>query len=355
MTTTQFPFKAFVFEGGGSTAFGTYGALEVFHERGLIEQSKYYIGSSSGSFLAGALGCGIAVPDIRKILTETDFNKFLDDSHGCFRDIFRFFTKFGWHKGDYIENWYGNALAQYCGNSEITFKQAYEKTGKIAVIVTLDLTMGETIYQSYLTTPNLPIKKAVRRSISLPFIFKPDYAIEDIQIDDGTTVRNQRVKRAYIDGGIADNYPYEYVLNSFDHSEVVGFKLMASIELSAMTNPYVDYKNPTPPSSLKDMSLRTIIMLTNKNFKTHQNEKTWNMTIKIDTAKHSPTDFDLKDEDKAFMISQGRIASEKFLNEFLERTNKQSTYSVELIDRRISDSPEISSSDSDYSSDDTST
>lgn len=312
----RYPFRAFVFEGGGTTAFGTYGALEVFDEHNLIEQAKYLIGSSSGSFLAGALGCGIKIKDVREMLMQTDFNKFLDDSWGIGRDTYRLFTKFGWYKGDYIEEWFGKALSKWAGSSEITFQEAFDKTGIVVVITTTDMTTGEIVYMNKDNTPNLPIKKAVRRSTSLPFIFKPDYATENVELYEDGATRIQQLKRCYVDGGMIDNYPIYYFDTDVEHQEVVGFKLMTTSELSEVTNPYVDPTDPQPPTSLRDMLLRLIILVMNKNFKIHIPQKDWERTIKIDTENHSSIDFDVSTEDREWMIEQGRKAATQYLQDF---------------------------------------
>lgn len=308
-------FKAFVFEGGGTTAFGTFGAVEEFDERKLVDSVKFFIGSSSGSFIAAALGCNVCVKDIKNILLTTDFSKFLDNDWGICKDAYRFFTKYGWYKGEYIENWYGSIMKTYCGSEEFTFLDAYNKTGKIMVITATDLTKGEIIYMNKDTTPHLPIKKAIRRSSSLPLIFKPDYSIEnnDEEYD------NTQLQRCYVDGGLLDNYPIYYFDDILSHEQIVGFRLMSSTELNEITNPYINYNNPKPPSSFHDLLMRVLIMIVNKNFKIHISEKDWNRTVKIDIQDHSPVNFNLSQNDKDFMIQQGKRAAIQFLENFDKR------------------------------------
>jgi len=308
-------FKAMVFEGGGSTGIAQQGAIEVFAERGLLSGVKYFAGSSSGSFVAGALACGGNISQLREMLYNTDFKQFLD-STGVVCDAYRLYTKFGWHLGKEIERWYGNVLSKITGNSEITFKQAYEKTGNYLMITTVDLTTGTLIYQNKDTTPDLPIKKAVRRSTALPIIYQPDIQKENIEVYSHGETRHELMDRYYVDGGLLDNYPIYYFDSVVKPEEVVGFNLLTSLELNEKINPFTDPTNPHPPENLKDFGMRFLIMILNKNFKIHIPQKDWERTVRIDTKEYSSIDFNLSNSDKDFLINQGKIGAEKFLSQY---------------------------------------
>jgi NTE family protein len=312
--SNQYPFKAFVFEGGGTTAFGHLGALEVFREKGALDQIEYFIGSSSGSLVAASLACGASTSQIANILNETDFTKFLDNSFGIFRDSYRLITKYGWNKGQYIEDWFGESLERIISEqgytipnpSKITFKEAYELTDKYLVITTTNLTTGEILYMNHETTPDLEIKVAVRRSMSLPFIYLPD------------TTKEDGLKQCYVDGGLINNYPIYYFDKYLsDPNQTVGFKLMTSSELSEITNPYVDAYNPTYPKHIGDFMMRFFIMIINQNFKIHIPSKDWDRTVKIDTKDFSVVNFNMTDEEKEFLVEQGKKGASDFFQKFI--------------------------------------
>jgi len=254
---------------------------------------------------------------LRKILLDTDFTEFQDDSFGFFRDTYRLFSKFGWYRGDYIEDWFGKALSKIIGNSEITFKEAFDITGKTLMITTCDITLGEILYMSHTTTPDLKIKCAVRRSTSLPFIYKPDSDkfLTDITVNDVT--RKEELKHLYIDGGMLDNYPIQYFDEILgDPKKTLGLKQMTSLELCDMINPFIDTANPKPPKNLADFFMRFFILLINKNFKIHIQQTDWERTIPIDTKTMSSINFSLSKSDKDFLLQQGKIATEKFLDTY---------------------------------------
>jgi len=307
-----YPFKAVIFEGAGTGAFGHAGALREFERVDALRDVKYFIGSSSGGIVAAALSLGADSEMMINILNETDFNKFLDNSFGFIRDTYRLFTKYGWNRGAYIEKWFGEALEKICGNSEITFKEAYEQTGNFLVITTANLTTGFMLYMSHETTPDLPIKRAIRRTTALPLVFKPDAPLELFDED-------RELKQCYVDGGLLNNYPLDYfddILSSPE--EAVGFKIMSSAELNEVTNPYVDVTNPTYPNNIKNFMLRTFIMVINKNFKIHVPEKDWARTVKIDAGTHSSIKFNLTESDKEYLLNQGRVAAQEYLRVFNE-------------------------------------
>jgi NTE family protein len=296
------------FEGGGPAALGHQGALEIFHERNLIPQIKYFSGSSSGSFPAAGLACGATVPQLKQLIMSVDLTKFLDDSPGFFKDIYRLFTKYGWYKGDFLEEWYGCVLKEICGKADITFQEAYQKTGNHLTITTVNMTTGQVVYMNHQNTPHLPVKIAVRRSTAIPLFYKPNLEKHS---------RSQKQPDDYfVDGGLLDNYPIRCFDQILDHSEVVGFKLMSYSEIKDLNNPYIDLEQPSSPNNLGDYVRRFLTMLINRNYKLHVDKVDWQRTVKIDVGSVSSLAFDLSEESKETLLVSGRQAAEKFLAEF---------------------------------------
>jgi len=315
--SSKYPFKALIFEGGGATAFGHQGAVEVFKEHGILPQIKYFAGSSSGSMIAAALACGGDPADLRKIIMETNLNLLLDDSPGIFKDIFRMYNKYGWFKGDFLENWMGQNLKQITGNSEITFKQAYEQTGNYLAITAVDMTTGDLIYMTHESTPDLKVKTAVRRSTSLPVVYKPDITTEKLGASQrelrSNSSTDSEIKRYYVDGGLIENYPINFFDSILAKDQVVGFKLMSRSELTQINNPFIDRINPKPPSGLSNYLLRFLGMMLNRNNKMHVQSQDWIRSVKIDVGDRSSLDFNLNDQAKTELLDCGRGGAEKFL------------------------------------------
>lgn len=309
--------EAIAFEGGGSTGIAHQGGLEVLQEQGLLHSVKYFIGSSAGSFPAAALACNASVSEIKEILSDTDFSKFLDNDN-FFKDCYRFYTKFGWYKGDYVEKWYGNVLQKIIGNSDITFLEAYQRTSKTLVITTVDITTGELIYMSRETTPHLQIKKAVRRSTALPLVYKPDIETIKTEIIENDETTWKDLDHYYIDGGILDNFPIDYFDKIIKPDHCIGFKLISHSEFSGRTNPYINILAPTAPHNLSNYLMRIMIMMTNQSYRYHVSRKDWDRTVKINIKEHSIINFDMSEEEKEDLINEGR----KGVLNYLENTNK---------------------------------
>ena len=94
-------FRNLVFEGGGVKGIAYVGAMQVLAERGLLNDIRRVGGTSAGAINALIFALGYDLAEQQGILRSTDFGKFMDDSFGFIRDVWRLTTKFGWHRGDF--------------------------------------------------------------------------------------------------------------------------------------------------------------------------------------------------------------------------------------------------------------
>lgn len=313
--------KGLIFEGGGAAGIAHVGAIEIFEEKGLLNDVEYLVGSSAGAIISGALACGAKAADLQRILFKTSFNQFRDDSTGYFRDIYRLFFKYGWYKGDEMEKWYCTTLISLGVDPKITFSQVLEKFGKYLVITVTDVNTGKTIYHNPDNSPDMEIKIAVRRSSSLPIFFKADseYLMTKV-LEDGHVVEKS-IEHYFTDGGLLANYPIDYLDDKLLHDEVVGFKLMSSKELYQIYNPHVSSQS-TPPGNIVDYILMLFTILRNQALQIHVKESDWERTVKVDVGTISSTDFDLTETDKNYLVDQGKKAAIEFL---LENESRRSS------------------------------
>jgi len=313
----NYPFKGMIFEGGGSLGVAHVGAVKVFKDLGILKNIKYFVGSSAGAIAAGALACGADPMQLYDILFNTDFNTFKDDSFGIVRDLSRFVNHFGWYKGDALEKWYGDVLDTLTGNRSITFAQAHKKFGTNLVITVTDVNLGKTIYLSHATHPDMMIKKAVRRSSIMPLIFRADHETLMTNIFKDDKVHAELIKHYFTDGGLLNNYPIRELDGVLKHDEIVGFRLMTTLQLAEIRIPELQSK-PNPPSNVVDYIFMLYEILRNQALKLHVDKDDWKRTVKIDVKDMSATDFDMSNESKQFLIDQGKQAAQDFLNKFLE-------------------------------------
>ena len=59
-------------------------------------------------------------------------------------------------------------MEEMTGDADTTFKQLYDLTGKELCIVVTNLNLMDAEYCHVKTTPNMPIRMAVRMSLSIP-------------------------------------------------------------------------------------------------------------------------------------------------------------------------------------------
>ena len=313
----KYPFEGMIFEGGGSLGVAHVGGLQVFKELGILKNVKYFVGSSAGAIIAGALGCGADPMMLYDILFETNFNDFKDDSFGVVRDMNRFINHFGWYKGDALESWYGDALDKICGNRMITFKEAYERFGTYLVITVTDVNLGKTIYLSHENNPDMMIKRAVRRSSIMPLLFRADHEQMMTNIFKDDDVHQEMVRHYFTDGGLLNNYPIKELDGLLRHDHVVGFRLMSTLQLADVRIPDLQH-TPDPPKNVIEYIHLLYSMLRNQALKIHVDDKDWKRTVKIDVKNMSSTDFGINNVDKKFLIDQGRKAAKEFIKDFLK-------------------------------------
>lgn len=289
-------FENLVFEGGGIRGIAFGGVVYYLEKHDLIKQCKRFAGSSAGSIVSAALAVGYTGVEIISLLHSTDFNKFKDESWGAIGDIYRFMTKFGIYKGDAFEEWFANVLEKKTGNSEITFLEVFEKYGKELAITGTCLNTHDTNYYHYTTYPHMPVKKAVRISMSIPVFFA------SVRIGD----------HVMVDGGLLNNYPIwvfdgnkigdNHVTDTqIEASKSIGFKLMTSDE----KQDYKLYHADEKISGIIEYFTALINSLLIQIERGHIRTGYWKKTVCIDTHNVGSLEFKLPEETMQKLIQTG--------------------------------------------------
>lgn len=188
-----YPFENICIEGGGARIIAIGGTLIELERRGILQNLKRFCGTSAGAIIATALAIGYSGTELSKLLCDTNFSQFMDNSFGIVRDMNRIYTKYGYCKGNNFLNFACDMIAKKTYNirhGNITFKELYDISDKELVLVATNLSKDKVAYLSRFTTPNMPISLAVRASMSIPFVYTPVTYDNDI----------------YCDGGISMNY-----------------------------------------------------------------------------------------------------------------------------------------------------
>jgi NTE family protein len=289
--STSLHIENLVFEGGGVKGIAYTGALERLNELDLLKNVKRYAGSSAGSIIATLLAVGYTTKELKNIMLEIDFPTLLDDKTGVLRDAYAIMSKYGYCDGAIFTT----IMEKYIGKKDYTFKQLWDDKGIELVIVGTNLNRMQEVHFSHKTYGDMPIVKAVRISMSIPLIFKPIKIGGDY----------------YVDGGVTNNYP----LTVFDDKDTYNDKTIGIKFHTADKEETLEiYKGRRNIESvigyiqtlIDTVSISTEHAMINDNYRKR--------SIIINTDKISSTDFDLSSKEKYFLIEQGRIGVDKFIN-----------------------------------------
>lgn len=229
----NWPFENLVLAGGGAKGVAYCGLARALEERDILKEIKRFAGASAGSIVASLLYIGYNSHDVEQIMS-VNMEILLKDGPTELLDIVQnLILNFGIHPADKFKSFIGDVFAHKTNNPDITFQEAYDEYQKkeLCVVVTNVNTMSIE-YCHVKTTPNMPIRDAVRMSMSIPGEFQPvTYTIfEDTCL--------------HVDGGVICNYP----INCFD-----GWYLSTDEKLE----PSFMYKEPFKDSNI-DTNWKTL-------------------------------------------------------------------------------------------------
>lgn len=315
----NYNFKNLVFEGGGVKGIAYGGALERLEEMGILDSIERVAGTSAGAITAALLAVGYSPKEISKIISDTDFKKFEDNTFLYIRDIIRLIRDFGWNRGDVFEKWLGELIKAKTGNENFTFIDLYKGVTKKVdfrdlYVICSNITNQQAEVLSYETAPLMSIKRAVRMSMSIPIYFAATKNSKgDIIVDGGVTL-NYPVN-------IFDNLKYMATTppdtsNLFDtysfNYQTLGFRV-DSIKSVNYLQPNWEIA-PEPVKNLKSYVGALINFMMEIANKQHLNNDDWNRTVFIDSMDVKTTQFKLSREQIDNLIKNGRSGVDHYFN-----------------------------------------
>ncbi|WP_341472538.1 patatin-like phospholipase family protein [Clostridium thermarum] len=286
-----------VFEGGGIRGIGYVGALNYMEERGY--RWVRAAGTSVGALIASLLTAGYTARELKKILIETNFEKFRDRSG--YRSIpiigkpLGVLVENSIYSGDYVEKWLEDLLDD---KGVQTFGDISENGESPLKIIASDITrrcmviLPDDLVYYGIDSMEFPIAKAVRMSISIPFYFKP------------VKLRYKNVISLIVDGCICCNYP----INIFDVPGIprwptIGFKFDSN--RSSFTS--------TGRTDALSFLMDVAHTMSQGQLTEHMLEKNKVRSIEIPTAGVEVTDFDISKEQIYLLYKYGYRSAMEFL------------------------------------------
>lgn len=289
-----------VFSGGGVKAFSYLGALEVCEKRGI--EFKRIAGTSAGALIASLIKVGYKTDELKQILENIKTNELLDQNPfirriPLLRWLFLYKT-LGLYKGAVIENW----IDQLLQNKGVrTFG---DLNGNELFIIGTDITSGRLVVfpddlkEFYGIEPKtFPIARAVRASIGIPYFFKP------IQI------KSNHKTHIFIDGAALSNFPYWIFKQDGDKKTrpTLGIKLSSN----QLTIPKQSIHNGI---DMLQAIFSTVLQAHDSRYVSEEDAKD---IIFLPAENISSTNFDLTDEERAYLINLGKMRAEAFFKTWL--------------------------------------
>ena len=291
-----------VFEGGGVKGIAFLGSLSVI--RNQLQKINAYAGTSVGSIAASLFAIGYNLDEVKDIMWNTNFKSFFDHEYDIPIDVYSLFKNYGICSGDNFKNWISSLIEKKTNDSNYTFKQLFDEKNKDLVITTSNISYLNPLYISYRNYPNMPIKDAIRMSMSIPLIFSPI-------LFEGNY---------YADGGIIDNYPihvfdgkYPGDIDAINYrvpinKNTLGFRLIGDFDDTSEKESNKKYEI----NSLTSYGMAVFDANLKSSSRQYNGDKNWNRSIPILVHNISSLDFGLTEEDKKKLYQSGIDAALEF-------------------------------------------
>lgn len=310
-------FRNLVFEGGGVKGIAYAGAIQVLEDRGILADIKRVGGTSAGAITATLLALGVDSRKLEGILAGTDFHQFMQRSFLFIRELANLRDEYGWYGGEEFEAWLADRILDAAGTRDLTFAELRAKVQAGApgfrdlYVVGTDLTMQDFRLYSHEGTPDMPIREAVRISMSIPLFFKAVIKNGHVLIDGGVTYNyplDLFDDRKYLD--VADpkkvkvvDYPTRYNEDHVFNKETLGFRVDTFDEIKEELE---GEKKAIPIKDFIDYSKALLNFIMETAGKVHLHGNDWHRTVYIDAKGIRTTDFDLTKDDMDMLVQSGR-------------------------------------------------
>jgi NTE family protein len=209
-----------IFSGGGSKGLCYIGVIRCFEEmlsKGLVKMNiKEVCGVSIGSVMGLLYVLGYSYDELYEELIKSDLSVLKQ------LKLRNFLTKYGLDDGKKFMSWVEGFIVKKGYSRNITLKELWLKRGIDFKIVTSNLNKYNLEIFDYKKNPNLKVLKAIKMSLSVPFVFSPEKYKDNY----------------YVDGGLINNFPIELYKNNME--TVLGCKIITDGELQENINVEID-------------------------------------------------------------------------------------------------------------------
>ncbi|MGL5329013.1 MAG: patatin-like phospholipase family protein [Peptostreptococcaceae bacterium] len=295
-----------VCKGGGVKGVALIGAISYFEEHGYTW--RRLAGTSAGAVVASLLAVGYTSTEIQQFIFNLDFNSLLDKNKLQSIPLIGPIAGLFFHKGIYCGDTLENLLrSKFKAKGKTTFKDISIDGDSILKIMATDITnqtlitLPDDLIKYNINPLDFDIAKAVRMSLSIPFLYKP-------------IILNEKVNPSYIvDGGLLSNFPV-WIFDTSDEPKWPTFGLNL-----------IDYKSQNNFSkSFSSFIFDVIETSLNTNENTYFKESDSIRIVNIPTLGVNILDMDISPSKMSDLFNSGYNCAKQFLNnwDFEDYTKK---------------------------------
>ena len=200
---------ALVLSGGAMMGCYHFGTVKALLEEGCL---PHIISGTSAGSVVGAVVCTRDDEELKRDLDP----KVLEQKLTCFSRSWPDRMKSLWKDGHLFDTNEWLTLITWFTNGDLTFEEAYRKTGRV-LCITLSATTKKAppVLLNYITAPNVVIASAIVASAAVPGFIPP--VLLQVKGIDGV-VRNQDANKdqTYWDGSIEQDIPINGLAETFN-------------------------------------------------------------------------------------------------------------------------------------------
>jgi len=243
----HYPWENLTFEGGGAKGYAYIGAIQALEKAGIYpSQIRRVAGTSVGSMLAMFAAVGASSAEmVERVPTDLQL-LVMDGGGGRAGSMMRTAVTRGMHPGQRSYEFLGEVLKDYTGSADVTFRQLLERSGRELCVPVTNVTRMMTEYCHPKTTPNMPVRVAVRMSMSLPVLLQP------VLLQKTAAAEDVELAEVYVDGGLLCNNPshaFDGWWLSMDPEDSFLRRVLDLDDAAAYYSPSVRF-NPENPKTL---------------------------------------------------------------------------------------------------------
>ncbi|MBC7774651.1 MAG: patatin-like phospholipase family protein [Phycisphaerae bacterium] len=276
-----------VFEGGGVKGIAYAGVLQVFEQKGVLQNVDGVAGTSAGAITACLLSLRYSAADIKTLIGQVDFGSFADHEN-----LLHKYHYYGMHPGDTFLDWLKQCIKNKGLSEDATFQDFHNAHCLDLKVYSCDINARQLQEFSLQETPTVIVAEAVRASMSIPLYFNA------WQFPSGNPNNH-----LFVDGGMVYNYP----IFAFSDGEVIdwsvlGFRLE---DVHSVRHPvkfgygeWMEYVKNTFETLMEAQS-----------FIYERDPEQVERTVVIDDLGVSSTDFDITEAQKQALFDSGVAAA----------------------------------------------